>query len=261
MGTRGLRSRYGGFLPQSKEFFDVVDDNRYRQDYMLRGFARFGESAGRHVLEVGLGTGSDFCQWLRVGAIAHGVDLTRASVDMVKRRIALEGMTAEVEVGDAESLPYPDKSFDIYYSWGVLHHTPDIDASLAEAFRVLKPGGTLKIMLYHYPSVAVFLIWLLYGVLGRDRRPARELWADHVESPDTKVLTIPEARALMERHFPGRPVEIHTYLASGDLLTQLPSGRYKGPLWRLVFALYPRWFVSRFIGDRFGTYMTIHSVK
>ena len=71
---------------------------------------------------------------------------------------------------DAEHLPFPDDSFDIVYSWGVLHHSPDTPQAFSEAHRVLRPGGTLRAMIYHRPSIVGLMLWARYGfAAGRPR--------------------------------------------------------------------------------------------
>src|SRR5947208_965223 len=90
-------SRYGDENAASRrEYFDEIERTRYELEFMLRDFARFEESTGKRVLEVGLGAGTDFVQWARNGALASGRDLTAASVGLVKERLALEGLAADV---------------------------------------------------------------------------------------------------------------------------------------------------------------------
>lgn len=240
------------------EYFDALDRHRYAQDTMLPGFARFHEGKGKTVLEVGLGTGSDFVRWVGAGALAYGRDLTSASVALVRRRLALAGLQADIAVGDAENLEFPDGTFDLYYCWGCMHHSPDTPKAFQEAHRVLKPGGTLRAMVYHYPSVSAFLIWLLYGPLRANFTSPRALYAKHMESPGTKLYTQSEARGLVS---PFSKVDMRTVLCSGDLLTHEFSRRYAGAPWRLAKKLYPRWFVRHVLGDRFGTYLLIEAVK
>jgi SAM-dependent methyltransferase len=254
-------ARYGGDLADRRAFFDQIERTRYEQDYMLRDFARFESAAGQRVLEVGLGTGTDFIQWARAGAEIHGVDLTEASIAYVRERLELYGLSGYPEVGDAEALTFPDNHFDVYYSWGVLHHTPDMTRAIAEAFRVLKPGGELRLMLYHARSVGSFLVWLRYGLLSGRWRSLRAAVADNVESPGTQVLSIEETRHLVGSAFKGRDIEIRTFLGAGDLLTQIPSAKYQGAFWRLVFRFYPRWLVRAVAGHRFGTVMTVRVRK
>jgi len=255
-------ARYGDeHAANRRAYFDEIERTRYEQDYMLKEFARFEESKGKRVLEVGLGAGTDFIQWARHGAIASGRDLTEASVALVKERLALEGLTADVAQGDAEALEFPDDTFDIYYSWGVLHHTPNPQRAFSEAHRVLKPGGVLRIMLYNYPSVSAALVWLAQGPLRFRFIGPRAAYARYVESPGTLMFSESEARAALGGMFAQQRIECHTYLGSGDLLTHKLSNRYRNPIWRIAKAIYPRWFVRHVIGHRYGTVLTIEATK
>ena len=104
------------------------------------------------VLEIGCGLGTDGARFARAGAQYTGVDLTEAAVALARRRFELEGLPGEFRVADAESLEFADGSFDIVYSHGVLHHTPDGAAAVREVRRVLAPGGRAVVMLYHRDS-------------------------------------------------------------------------------------------------------------
>lgn len=256
-------SRYGAdFLADRARFFREVERARYEQDYMIPTFARFEEARGKRVLEMGLGAGTDFVQWIRHGAVAYGRDLTGASVEMVKERLALEGLSADVRLGDAEDLKeFPADFFDIYYSWGVLHHTLSPERAFAEAHRVLKPGGSLRIMLYHFPSVGAFLVWLLYGPLRFQLIGPHRVYAQHVESPGTRTFSVAQIRSALGRMFDPSFISCRTYLGSGDLLTHKLSERYPGRHWRLLQAAYPRWFVRRVLGNRFGSVLTVEATK
>ena len=245
--------------------FAEVDQHVYELDYMRAGFARFDEARGKKVLEVGLGVGSDLLSWVRTGATVSGVDLTEASVNLIRKRLASEGLSAQLVIGDAENLPFPDAHFDIYYSWGVLHHTPDTKRALVQAWRVLKPGGTLKLMLYHYPSVFAYLVWMLYGPLRGKLIGPRKVIFDNVESPGTKSFTEEEVREMLGACDPaaatGASLKIRTYLASPDLLSFGLSEKYQSLKWRLIQRIYPRGLVKLLAGDRFGTFMTIEAIK
>jgi ubiquinone/menaquinone biosynthesis C-methylase UbiE len=80
------------------------------------------------------------------------VDLTEAAVGLARRRFELEGLEGEFRVADAEALEFADASFDVVYSHGVLHHTPDTRRAVGEVHRVLRPGGRAVVMLYHRDS-------------------------------------------------------------------------------------------------------------
>src|SRR5437016_7649771 len=128
----------------------------------VMGFHKF---AGARLIEVGCGMATDLLQFARGGARCIGVDLTPRSVEISRRHFELYGKHADFSLSDAENLPFVDASFDVYYSNGVLHHTPDTAAAIREAHRVLKPGGTAKVMLYHRNSWAYWIELILrYGI-------------------------------------------------------------------------------------------------
>ena len=245
------------------DFYMQIEDARYALEPCIYEFAQFGHARGLKVLEIGVGAGTDFSQWVKAGAQATGIDLTDAGVNHTRRRLALAGYapsTYDVRQGDAENLAFAEASFDLVYSWGVLHHTPDTPRTLAEALRVLKPGGTLKAMVYHTDSWTAWMLWLIHG-LGRGKpwRSPKRIAFERLESPGTKLYAKDEARELMETTGFSN-VRVSTVLGPGDLLLIKPSSRYKGPVWRLVWQIYPRWLV-RALGNRFGLYLMIEAKK
>ena len=136
----------------TREFFNTLERHRYQTEWHIPAVVNFPRWRDSDVLEIGCGLGTDAINFARRGARYSGVDLTEASVDLVRRRFEIEGVPADLRVADAEALPYADASFDLVYSHGVLHHTPDTQKAINEAHRVLKPGGTAMVMLYHKSS-------------------------------------------------------------------------------------------------------------
>jgi len=136
----------------TREFFDRVERHRYDKESHIPEAANFGGAKGLRVLEIGCGVGTDGLQFARAGAIYTGVDLTDAAIDLAQKNFATAGMPGEFRVADAEHLDFPDEAFDLVYSHGVLHHTPNIEAAVREIHRVLKPGGRALVMLYHRGS-------------------------------------------------------------------------------------------------------------
>jgi 2-polyprenyl-3-methyl-5-hydroxy-6-metoxy-1,4-benzoquinol methylase len=104
---------------------------------------------GRKVLDVGCGVGFWVGQFCRRGAEVYACDLTERAVEITRRRLEIFGIQAEVRVGNAERLPYPDASFDHVNCQGVIHHTPNPQACIAEFHRVLRAGGTLCLSVYY----------------------------------------------------------------------------------------------------------------
>ncbi|HEX3086384.1 MAG TPA: class I SAM-dependent methyltransferase [Pyrinomonadaceae bacterium] len=136
----------------SREFFERVEEHRYQKEWHIPSAANFAATRGLKVLEIGCGLGTDGAQFALAGADYTGIDLTEAAIDLARRRFALSGLKGDFRVSDAEKLDFADESFDLVYSHGVLHHTPDIEAALGEVYRVLRPGGRAVIMLYHRGS-------------------------------------------------------------------------------------------------------------
>lgn len=235
--------------------FEAHARARYALEPYIPAFAGFSESAGRRVLEIGVGIGADYLEWLKAGAQATGIDLSSGSIDRARRRCETAGYTTDLRVSDAEHLPFPENTFDIVYSYGVMHHSPDTAQCIREAFRVLKPGGTLRIMIYHHPSLTGLMLWLRYGFLRR--KSVRKTVFDHLESPGTKSYTRPEARELLAGF---TQIETQQVFSPGDLLLNQPSERFQGWFYRLVWALYPRRLV-RLFGRRFGLFLLIRAHK
>jgi ubiquinone/menaquinone biosynthesis C-methylase UbiE len=243
-----------------KRFFAEIERERYEWEPYIKRFARFERGRGKKVLEIGVGAGTDFINWVRAGATATGVDLTEQGVTLTRERLALEGLTANVEVADAEKLPFDDASFDIVYSYGVLHHTPDTPAAFREVWRVLKPGGTALLMVYHLRSWVTLLVWAVQSAAkGRPWESPRKSVFNHLESPGTKAYTLTEARRMMRDAGFSR-VEARSQLSHGDLLLMRPTSKYASTAHKVLWRLYPRALV-RLTGDRFGTALMIEATK
>ena len=131
----------------TREFFERVEKHRYRTEWHIPAAAGFDKARGLRVLEVGCGLGTDGAQFARAGAVYTGIDLTEAAIGLARRRFELESLPGEFRISDAERLDFPDESFDLVYSHGVLHHTPDTARAVGEVHRVLRPGGRAIVML------------------------------------------------------------------------------------------------------------------
>ena len=228
---------------------------RYQLEPFIFDFADFPSANGVKVLEIGVGLGADYLQWLKSGAQARGVDLSTASIERARYRCHAAGFKPDLRVADAEQLPFPENSFDLVYSYGVMHHSPNTQQCVREALRVLKPGGTAKIMIYHHPSITGVMLWLRYGISGR--KSLRQCVFDHLESPGTKTYTRDEARQLMDGF---RDVKLRVEFSPGDLLLHEPSSRFQSPFYRLVWNFFPRFLVRR-LGRRWGLFLLITATK
>jgi ubiquinone/menaquinone biosynthesis C-methylase UbiE len=183
----------------TREYFDSIEAHRYSLEPEIFSFAQFTRFSGQRVLEVGIGAGTDFLQWVRAGAKAYGIDLTAEAIEHANHRLQVYGLKAEeIRIADCEALPYEDNTFDLVYSWGVIHHTPDTQKALQEIIRVCRPGGICKIMVYHRHSMVAFYLWVKQALLKF--RPWKTYsWClyHYMESLGTKAFTPGEIRSML----------------------------------------------------------------
>lgn len=164
----------------TREYFADIEHRRYRHHYHLSElFARIGalpNVGGLRLAEIGCGIGIDTLSLARLGfASVVGIDLTSAALQVARRRAAENGASnVEFVCGDAENLAFPDATFDVVYSFGVIHHTPLVQRAVAEIERVLRPGGRAFVMIYHAHS----LVNLVHRALRLPFESPRHL-ADH----------------------------------------------------------------------------------
>jgi SAM-dependent methyltransferase len=185
-------------------YYAEIEAARYRLEPFIPAFAEFERWRGRRVLEVGVGAGTDFVNFARSGAIVTGVDLTPAAAAHARRRLELERLKGEVVVATGDSLPFEDGSFDLVYSWGVMHHAPDPVRLVREAVRLVAPGGEVRAMLYGRHSWVAYGLWLRHALLGvRPWLSLSEVVATHMESPGTQAYT----RRELELLFAGAGIE------------------------------------------------------
>jgi SAM-dependent methyltransferase len=232
---------------------------RYALEPYIFDFAHFSEARGRDVLEVGVGMGADHLEWAKARPRSLcGVDLTPRAASWTSERLRLDGHVPAVSVGDAESLPFRDGSFDVVYSWGVLHHSPDTPRAVEEVRRVLRPGGVARVMIYHTHSIVGYLLWLRYALAaGAPGRSLADVYARHLESPGTKAYTADEARSLFARF---RDVRVRVQLSCGDLLEGAAGQRHPGPALDLARRVWPRTVIRRAFPGR-GLFLLVTATR
>ncbi len=131
------------------------------------------------------------------------------SIEMTRRRFALYGLDGDIRLEDARSLSFEDDTFDYAYSWGVLHHSPNLERSVSELMRVIRPGGGYGIMLYNRRSVLYhYVVRYLEGFLHYENQflgplelASRYGDGDAQEgNPHTWPITTEEAKELLKPH-------------------------------------------------------------
>ncbi len=187
--------------PASREYFRELDRRVFdpRVLRLTKGedgrpfsrFVDFDSLRGKRVLEVGCGSGFAVQLFAEAGADIVARDLTEWAVETTTARLAAFGLTADVAQGDGEALDLDDASFDLVFSWGVIHHSTDMDRALAELVRVLKPSGRLVVMVYHRRS----LFYAVYKAL-QHAQPLAQRIGLHFEGARTG-----DVQGLVVRHF------------------------------------------------------------
>jgi ubiquinone/menaquinone biosynthesis C-methylase UbiE len=144
--------------PHSKEYFIEIETERYKhQNHILDVLSKI-DWREKRVLEIGTGVGTDARKIIEYGGIYTGINVDQGSVDMTTRALEVfGGLPGKVMQCSATDMVFQDQCFDIVYSFGVLHHIPDVDKAITEIWRVLKPGGELLIMLYNKTSINYYV--------------------------------------------------------------------------------------------------------
>ena len=147
----------------TREYFDQVEARKYFVEPHIPGFAEHSRWAGKRVLEIGCGLGTDTMNFARAGARVTAVDLSSRSLDLARQRAEVFGLQDRVTFieADAERLSefVEPAEYDLVYSFGVIHHTPHPDRALEQIRRHFSgPRTTLKIMVYYRWAWKVFAI-------------------------------------------------------------------------------------------------------
>ena len=184
--------------PDSHTLEWFLEAERYRhQEYApwMPEVMEFNRWDGREVLEIGAGMGTDLAQFARNGATVTDFDLSAGHLALAEKNFALRGLKGTFLHGDAESLPFEDDYFDLVYSNGVIHHTPNTQEVIDNIHRILKPGGQAIIMVYaehsmHYWRQLIGELGLNRGLLNK--QSIGEIMSRHVE------LSTTDARPLVK---------------------------------------------------------------
>lgn len=151
----------------SKAYFDEVEARKYLVEPHIPRFAEFERWTGKRVLEIGCGIGTDTINFARAGAEVTVVELSAESLKVARQRAEVMGVADRITFhqGDAERLPeiLAPRTFDLIYSFGVIHHTPRPERVFEHLRQYMGPESTLKVMLYHRWSWKTLWIMLTYG--------------------------------------------------------------------------------------------------
>jgi SAM-dependent methyltransferase len=248
----------------SKEFYEEIDRRFFADVRTFMPWRRvpfdslidFQALSTSDVLEIGVGNGSHAQLISPVARSYTGIDLTEYAVTSTSRRVKLfhlDRPQVTLERMDAERMTFPDDSFDLVWSWGVVHHSANTRRIMEETQRVLRPGGIAIMMVYYrnfwnYYVVAGFCRGLLQGSLLRTRslHKTRQYMMDGALA---RYYSIPEWRSLVSDLFTVKDIRI---FGSKSELVPLPSGKIKNGIKAIVPDSVGRILTNRL---RFGTFL------
>lgn len=149
----------------SEKYFNEVEQRKYFVEPHIPGFANFDKWKDKKVLEIGCGIGTDSINFARAGAKLTCIELSDKSLDIAKKRFETFGLTANFYCGNAEEISkhVPIEEYDLIYSFGVIHHTPNPSNVLNEIKKYASKDTTIKIMIYSKYSWKTFGFFLLNG--------------------------------------------------------------------------------------------------
>jgi ubiquinone/menaquinone biosynthesis C-methylase UbiE len=136
----------------SRQFFLDIEASRYRHESHINEVLAKIDWRTKKVLEIGTGVATDARNIIARGGDYAGINLDAGSTELSNRALQLFGLPGTVLQASATDMPFADDSFDAVYCFGVLMHIPEVGKAVSEIIRVLKPGGTLLVMVYNRSS-------------------------------------------------------------------------------------------------------------
>ena len=151
----------------TRQFFCDVEAKKYRVEGHIYSFADFNKWKGKKVLEIGCGLGTEAVNFARAGAQVTAIDMSEKSLEIAKKRAKVFGLDKRITFyqGNAEKLDeiIPAQKFDMVWSFGVIHHTPNPENVIKCINEFMSPSTELRMMVYNKYSWKVFWILLKYG--------------------------------------------------------------------------------------------------
>ncbi len=249
----------GGHQKGTKEFFDSVLEKRFTVECdWLDDVVNFKKYAGKKVLEVGCGAGYDAYQFCKHGALYTGIDITPDNPVITKQHLSFYGYSPTVLEADVEKISFQNE-FDCVYSFGVLHHVPDIKKAFNNIHTALKPGGEAHIIVYNRHSIFYVLFIFFYWILGR-----RFLKMSLADMRSKIEYTAADAKALVNVY---SKKEVHNLLRESGFVIEETAIRKlvredlpAVPVVKRLYKYIPDAWL-RFLGKRFGWYICVKAVK
>lgn len=257
--------------PGSPEFYAAIDERFFRSSASF-GHPNYPDEPpfawqvdydsvrGKPVLEIGCGAGAMAAAFAREGALITAIDITETAVDFTRKRFELSGLSGDIRQMDAEQLDFPGDYFDRVWSWGVIHHSANMEAIIGQIHRVLKPGGKAQVMVYHRHSLRNWIA----GALGKGvlRGKFLTMSYDEILRSVTDGYIARHITRAQARHYFAAFKRVATQLTDMDGMSYIPGNVQvdKYLVGRLIpGALKQRW--DRWLMSNFGWFLYIEAEK
>ena len=250
------------FEKGSKEYFDEIDRRFFStvreympwQDRPFDNLLDFADLKSKDVLEIGVGHGSH-AQLIATHCHSFtGIDLTETAIGMTQQRFSVNGLLGDIKQMDAEKMVFPSNSFDLVWSWGVIHHSANTDKIIQEISRVLRPGGCAVLMVYHrspwrYYVYDGFFKGILRGELFRTQGGLHGVSQSQTDGAIARFYTVSEWKDQCTEILPVTAISV-----TGQKIDVVPLP--KGKLRDLVCSAIPD-AVSQFLTNnlKFGSFL------
>lgn len=158
--TRPCNIRHSKLKLGTIDYFNEVEKRKYTVEPHIPKFAEFDLWKGKKVLEVGCGIGTDAINFARAGAEYTGVELSEKSLNITKKRFEAFELKGRLLLGNAEKLEdlFKGEKFDLVYSFGVIHHTPNPNIVFKKIESLLNLYSEFRFMVYAKNSWKNFMI-------------------------------------------------------------------------------------------------------
>lgn len=252
----------------SKEWFEEVNkrffnDNvsYFAQEKGEKPFSKlipFETIKNKKILEIGCGSGAHLQLLLEAEANVTAIDLTPKAIELSKKRLEVYNLKADVLNMDAEVMEFPDSSFDFVWSWGVIHHSANTSKICSEIARVLKPGGEVRAMVYHWGSISWF-VSLLRGLFSGKlfKLGVEETLSFYTDGRVAKYYRVNELTDLFFKDF--EAIKVNIFGQKSELLP-IPGKGIIGKVKYTIISIFPD-FLANFILCKFGGFLFISAVK
>lgn len=240
----------------TREYFEEVEARKYFVEPHIPRFAEFERWNGKKVLEIGCGIGTDTIRFARAGAWVTAVDLSEESLGLARKRAAVFDLQDRIAFyrANAEQLSevVPVDTYDLVYSFGVIHHTPHPENVIAQIRQYMGPASVFKMMVYHRYSYKVF--WILLSQGKGAFWKLDDLIARHSEAQTGCPVTYSYSRKTVQKLLEGFAVES----AEVEHIFSYSIPEYKRYEYRKAWPF--RWMpasVFRFLEKRWGWHLCV----